>query len=75
MEQFMNGIFTLVQQYQALVWILAVACLVVGGVMIAIPLEKFKDKGKSAIMGVLIGVGIALCALNITADITAAWGF
>ncbi|MEE0746211.1 MAG: hypothetical protein ACLU7V_01075 [Anaerovoracaceae bacterium] len=75
MEPFVMGISTFIDTYKPLIWIVAVACLVICGVMVMTPSERSKNKGKEHLPWVFLGIGIVLCATNIVHDITAAWGF
>ena len=43
MEPFVMGISTFIDTYKPLIWIVAVACLVICGVMVMTPSERSKN--------------------------------
>lgn len=70
MEAFVNGIQSIVTTYQPYIVPIAAACIVICGVLIAIPSDKTKESGKKGLIGVLIGAAIVLLATQFAADWT-----
>ena len=75
MSQFMNGLYNLLEQWQPLISILAALVIFGAGVACMIPLQEVRDKGRKAFPGILIGCGIAIMAVTIAKEISAAWAF
>ena len=75
MQQFMTSLYNLITAWQPFIWIIAVIVLVGDGIMIMLPFQDVKDKGKRALPGVVIGVGIDMGAVVIAKEISGAFAF
>lgn len=75
MQQFMTAIYNMVTAWQPYVWVVALAVLMVDGIMIMMPFQDIKDKGKRALPALAIGCGIALGAVILAKEITGYFSF
>ena len=75
MSQFMNGLYNLLDQWQPLIWIVAALVIFVSGIACMIPMQEIRDKGRKAFPGIVLGCGVALMAVTIAKEISAAWAF
>ena len=75
MSQFVNGLLNLCQTYQGLVNVLAAIVIFINAIMMLIPSDNIKKMAIKNLPYVLVGVGLALLAINIGAEWAAAFNF
>lgn len=75
MQNFMDGLYTIVTKIQPLTYMLAAIMLVGCGVGVMIPSENIRNKSKAAIPWVAIGVGIILGATTFAQEFTGSFAF
>jgi len=75
MENFMNGLYTYVTDFQPFVYILIAIALLIVGIMFIIPSEKTKEMAKGTIGWIVIGAGIVMLASQIATEMVAKFTF
>lgn len=75
MESFLQSIYNLVIKWQPLAAILAAICILGAGVMIMIPSDEVRTKGRKALPWIVLGVGIVLGATILGKEIAGAFAF
>ncbi len=74
MEEFMNGIFNIVNQIQPYIYLAVAAALIVEGVMFIIPMQRCHEMAKQSILYVLLGCGIVILAESLARMMASAFG-